>query len=207
MSDFRTPNFRGQHALILHRASDGTGRLARQLERLGMSVEICWPDFPTGGDYADVIFFDADNGFDGLFPWAPGSSLMPLIALLGSELPGRIEWAMSQSFSAHVMKPIQSSGVFSALVIAYSNFEAARQTRRQFDSLNARIEGRPAIIRAVVALMRSRGIDENAAYACIRSAAMVRRMTVEDFCSSLDISGTGDLVDNAPTSKRRQTGE
>ena len=206
MTGFFTPNFRGRKALVLHPVSDGIDRLIRQLERVGMSTEIRWPDFPADGDYADVIFFDADNGFDGLFPWRPGAAPMPLIALLGSELPGRIEWAMSQGFSAHVVKPIQSSGVFSALVIAFANFEAAAQTRRRLDELSARIEGRPAVIRAVAALMTACDIDDTAAYARIRSAAMSRRVTTEDFCAALDPE-TIDAVLVNPSKKQKQSGQ
>ena len=205
MTGYRTPNFRGRHALILHRAGDGTGKLGRQLERLGMRAEVCWPEFPAGGEYADVIFFDADNGFDGQFPWTPGDAPMPLIALLGSELPGRIEWAMSQAFSAHVVKPIQSSGVFSALVIAFANFEAARETRRRMDDLYSRLDGRPGVIRAVVALMQFSGLDDGAAYARIRSAAMARRITVENFCSSLDERMIGELFPCAPAANPKRT--
>ena len=37
---------------------------------------------------------------DDLFGWEPGRAQVPLIALLGSEAPGRIEWALSQAPSA-----------------------------------------------------------------------------------------------------------
>ena len=203
MTSFRTPNFRDRQAIILHKPSDSIDRLVRQLERLGMKVEIHWPDFPADGRYADVIFFDADDAFDELFPWAPGAAPMPLIALMGSELPGRIEWAMRQRFSSHVVKPVHSSGVFSALVIAFANFEAANETQREIDTLNARLDGRSAVIRAVVALMASCGIDDTAAYARLRSAAMARRITVEEFCAALD-PGTVDRLFADPADPRKR---
>ncbi|MHA1566995.1 MAG: ANTAR domain-containing response regulator [Alphaproteobacteria bacterium] len=207
MIGFRTPNFRGRHALVLHRSGEATGRLTRQLERLGMQVEWAWPEFPASGEYADVVFFDADNGFDGLFPWLPGEAPMPLIALLGSELPGRLEWALSQSLCAHVMKPIQSSGVFSALVIAFSNFEAVRDGRRVTDDLQLRLGGRAAVIRAVVGVMKAGGIDDDEAYARIRSAAMSRRITVEDFCSGLGASIITELAREMPRVQERRPGK
>ncbi len=207
MTRFFTPNFRGRRALIMHRSDDGTARLVRQLERLGMNAEVCWPDFPDGGEYFDVIFFDADSGFDGLFPWATGEASMPLVALLGSELPGRIEWAINQSFSAHIVKPIQSNGVFSALVIAFSNFETARQKQQKLHELHLRLEGRRDVIRAVVSLMELGGLDDETAYARIRSAAMARRTTVEDFCSSLDETVIRRLSGNVSGSRHRSGGK
>jgi two-component system, response regulator / RNA-binding antiterminator len=203
----RIPNFRNRHALILHRPSNDTSRLARQLERLGMSVECCWPDFPAGGDYADVIFFDADNGYSGLFPWVSGNAPMPLVALFGSELPGRLEWALSQGISAHITKPIQSSGVFSALVVAFSNFEAERDRSFRVEDLKARLDNRPAVIRAVVAVMQKTTLNDDAAYACLRSAAMRNRVSVEDFCSALDERKIAKLVQDLPPFSQRSAGK
>ena len=207
MTGFRTPNFRGRKALVMHRPDDGTARLVRQLERLGMDADVCWPDFPDGGEYSDVIFFDADSGFDGLFPWPSGEAPMPLVALLGSELPGRIEWAINQSFCAHVIKPVRSNGIFSALVIAFSNFEAQRQNQRRLLELVSRLDGRRAVIRAVVSLMKIGDLDEDAAFSRIRSAAMTRRTTVEDFCSSLDETLIRKLAGNGSASRQGLAGK
>lgn len=207
MTGFRTPNFRDRRALVLHRKGEATNALSRQLERLGMHVEICWPEFPVGGDYADVVFFDADNGFDGLFPWATGAAPMPLIALLGSELPGRLEWALGQRFSAHVVKPIQSSGVFSALVIASSNFAITRDLHNRIEDLAGRLGARPAIVHVVIELMRSASMDEDEAFGCIRSAAMQRRTTIEAFCAGLDGTGIAELVRRRDASSRKRLGK
>lgn len=203
MSSFRTPNFRGRQALVLHRPDAGTAKLSRQLERLGMSVQVCWPDFPEDGDYADVVFFDADSGFDGQFPWAGGEAPMPLIALLGSELPGRLEWAINQSFSAHILKPVQSTGIFSALVIAFSNFEKGRGVHRQIDALQSRLEGRQSVIRAVVTVMEAGDLDDEAAFAQIRAAAMSRRMTIEDFCVATDAFALRKIATGKSRSRNR----
>lgn len=207
MSSFRTPNFRDRRALVLHRVGDVTNALSRQLERLGMNVEVCWPEFPVGGEYADILFFDADNGFDGLFPWPTGAAPMPLIALLGSELPGRLEWALGQRFSAHVVKPIQSSGVFSALVIASSNFAATTELLARIEDLSVRLSARPAVVHVVVELMRSAAMGEDEAFGCIRSAAMKRRITVEAFCAGLDGSDIAELVRRNLVSSRKRLGE
>jgi len=207
LTRFHTPNFRGRRALIMHLPGEGTARLVRQLERLGMAGEVCWPDFPDDGEYADVIFFDADSGFDGLFPWANGEAPMPLIALLGSELPGRIEWAINQAFSAHVIKPIQSNGVFSALVIAFSNFETKLKNHQKLSELHSRLEGRPAVVRAVISVMKLTGLDDEEAYGRIRSAAMARRTTIEDFCSSLDTGQIEKLFAETALHRRRLSGK
>ena len=203
MSPFHTPQFRGRRSLILHRQGEATRVLTRQLERLGMAVESHWPDFPADGESADVVFVDADNGYDGLFPWRPGSAPMPLIALLGSELPSRLEWALAQGIAGHIVKPVQSSGVFSALVIGFANFARGNETRDTIAGLTTRLAGRASVVRAVVRLMGQADIDENTAFACIRSAAMDNRMTVEDFCDRLNADRFEDVVRRARRAHRR----
>ena len=89
------PNFRGRRAVILHRKDNNQVTLARQLESLGLSVEVSWPADKVSADGYDVIFFDADQGYDGLFDWPPDQPPIPLIAMMGSEAPGRIEVAGS----------------------------------------------------------------------------------------------------------------
>jgi len=207
MSHPRVSNFRNRQALILHRPGNDTARLVRQLERLGMRVQCSWPDFPTGGDYADVILFDADNGYDGLLPWSSDAAPMPLIALFGSELPSRLEWALDQGISAHISKPIQSSGVFSALVVAFSNFAMERGISLQIAELETRLDARPAVIRAVVEIMKKTSLDENAVYACLRSAAMQCRVTIESFCLSLDSPKIAKLVQDLSDFTRRSNGK
>jgi two-component system, response regulator / RNA-binding antiterminator len=207
MNNPRIPNFRNRHALMLHRSCNDTLRLGRQLERLGMSVECCWPEFPCGGDYADVIFFDADNGYNGLLPWSSNNAPMPLIALFGSELPGRLEWALRQGISAHITKPIQSSGVFSALVVAFSNFETERENSCLMAELETRLDSRPSVIRAVIAVMNKTTLNEDAAYACLRSAAMQSRVTVESFCCTLDDRKIARLVRDLPLVTGRAAGK
>lgn len=185
MTIFRTPNFRGWNALIIHRHDDNAARLTRQLERLGMQVTVAWPDMPEPAPTIDVVFVDGDNGFDGLFPWPPGEPAVPLIALIGSEAPGRLEWVLGQGAAAHLVKPVQSSGVFSALVLASATFERMRAMRQEIFALGERIAKRPLVFSALAQVMAMTGLDENQAYALLRSEAMRRRQPVEHLCEAL----------------------
>ena len=45
---------------------------------------------------------------------------------------------------------------------------------------------RPVQSRAVLTVMRLAEVDEDKAFACLRAAAMERRMTVEAFCAAAD---------------------
>lgn len=106
-----TPNFEGRRALVLHRPHELVEALSRQLRQLGVTPLTAWPEM-ADATAADLLFFDADMGFDGQFPWPEGMAPMPTIALIGSEAPGRLAWAIRQGADAHLLKPIGSGGVF-----------------------------------------------------------------------------------------------
>jgi AmiR/NasT family two-component response regulator len=128
---------------------------------------------------ADFVFFDADMGFDEQFPWAPGTAPMPLIALIGSEAPGRIEWALSTGATAQILKPVGDSGVYSALLIASNAFEARRGLTAQVADLRNRLAERQTIVRAVVLMIEKTGSDA-AAYSALRKEAMDSQISLEE---------------------------
>lgn len=174
------PNFRGWSAVILHRPHAAAEAITRQLERIGATARIVWPELDAANGKADVVFFDADLGHDGQFPWPPGEAPMPLIALLGSEAPGRVEWAIGQGADAHILKPIGSAGVYSALVIARHAFAARHRLLAEIDDMRDRLRRRPTVARAVIAIMQSEKMNEAAAFRRLRQIAMETRRTIED---------------------------
>ena len=185
MTAFRLPNFDGDVALIVHVGDRNRALLAEHLEKLGLRVRTCWPAERLAPDAADLILFDADMGFDDLFSWEPGQSPVPLIALLGSEAPGRIEWALSHAPSAFLTKPIRSNGVFSALAIAFHTFAEQCQQRRLIETLEQRIKARPLVLRVILTLMQERKVNDTEAFHLLRTESMKRRMSVEELCQQL----------------------
>ena len=172
------PDLGQARALIVHRPHATVQALSRQLQAIGLSVADCWPE--PGADILgfDYVFFDADMGYDGQFPWAAGTSPMPMIALIGSEAPGRIEWALTQGAHAQLLKPVGDGGAFSALLIARQTFEARARLTVEITDLRARLADRQILLRAVTLLM-AEGRTEAEAYGLLRSRAMALRETVE----------------------------
>jgi response regulator NasT len=175
----RIPNLGGARAFILHRPHATVNAIARQLAAIGLDAADCWPELPAEALAADFVFFDADLGFDQQFPWAPGEAPMPMIALIGSEAPGRIEWALSHNADAQLVKPVGNSGVYSALLIARQGFEARRRLAEEIASLRQRVAERQTIVRAVAALS-AKGIDDERAYGQLRSLAMGWQISLEE---------------------------
>lgn len=175
----RIPNLGGASAFVLHRPHPMLQTITRQLSAIGLNVTDCWPELPAAALSADFVFFDVDLGFDEQFPWKPGEAPMPIVALIGSEAPGRIEWALfSHKADAHLMKPVGNSGVYTSLLIARQSFEARKRLAGEIAALQARVAERQTIVRAVAAL--AGGADPERGYAQLRSLAMSWQVNLED---------------------------
>ncbi len=175
----RIPDLGGACAAILHRPHDVVTALTRQLEAIGLVVNVYWPELPVSARGADYLFLDVDTGYDEQFPWPPGKAPMPTIALIGSEAPGRIEWLMNIGADAQILKPVGHAGVYSALLIARATFDARASLADEIDSLRRRLGQRQTVVRAVT-LLAARGKTEEEAYAQLRGMAMAWRISFED---------------------------
>ncbi|MDO6731160.1 transcriptional antiterminator [Marinovum sp. 2_MG-2023] len=184
------PNFRNVRALIVHPPGDNSAVLTAQLGRLGLCTESIWPADNVSPEGYDVIFFDADRGYDQQFGWERGQAPIPLIALMGSEAPGRIEWTLGQMPSAYLVKPLQPTGIFSALVVAFHDFEVRTRLMRKVEDLNARLRARPTVVAAITLVQSCMTIDSQAAYDLLRSEAMRLQVSVEFLCEQIETTGS-----------------
>jgi AmiR/NasT family two-component response regulator len=194
MSDrFSTPSFEGTRALILHRAHANTEALARQFARIGVSAVTVWPEVEGRGfDGYDFLLFDADMGYDAQFPWAAGEAPIPTIALIGSEAPGRVTWAVSHGADAQLLKPIGGSGVYAALVIATHAFRRRAALESRVGELSARLANRENLAEATALMMVRHGISAAAAYGRLRRQAMEERRTIDEIAVSI-LNETGTV--------------
>ncbi|QPC88109.1 ANTAR domain-containing protein [Mesorhizobium sp. NBSH29] len=192
----RIPILGGATALVLHRPHLTVATLSRQLAAIGLIVSDCWPELPPNAFVADFVFFDVDLGFDQQFPWQPGEAPMPTIALIGSEAPGRIEWALWHKADAQMIKPVGKAGVYSALLIARQTFEARRAQAAQIAALQARVAERQTIVRAVAVLV-AQGVDDERAYHQLRSLAMNWNVAIEQAAQRVVAMAGEDRNDRA----------
>jgi AmiR/NasT family two-component response regulator len=179
-----TLSFLGQRAVILHRPGDTTDRLVRQCVLLGLRAEARWRPLRAVED-VDIVLVDADEGWDGLLPWTPAEKPAPLVAMLASEAPGRIAWALDQGADALIAKPISASAVYPALVMATRRHAEGRQLNERIARLEERVRLRPLVHAAVRSLMTAEACDENEAYGCLRREAMQTRLTLEQVAASI----------------------
>ena len=176
----RIHNLGGASAIILHRPHPTVQALERQLRAIGLQVTPVWPELGPSALGADFVFFDADMGYDEQFPWAPGQSPMPMVALIGSEAPGRIEWALRAGAHAQLLKPVGDNGAYSALLIARDAFDAQRALSVEITDLRRRLDERQTVVRAVTLLAARGPKDDAAAYGQLRQMAMAWRVSFEE---------------------------
>ena len=175
----------GWRAVILHRVDEGIERMVRQLGLLGLTVQVQWEPLGLGETPADVVFIDADHGWSGLLPWADGPPPVPVIALLQSEAPGRVAWALDCGASAILSKPVVASAIYPALVLAASVHGERAESAARIALLEERIRPRPLVHGAVRAIMDMHCLSEDAAYRALRIAAMGRRVTMEQSAAEI----------------------
>lgn len=182
-------NFRGLRAVVLHRQDHNRDALESQLRRIGLLVTCLTPLDGALLPAADVVFFDADLGYQGLFPWDRNEAPVPLIAVLASEAPGRLEWALDQGATSYLLKPIGSNGAFNALFVAFRLFAERREMRAALSEQSERVRARPLVVRAAIMVMQSLGVSDDRALTMLRQAAMRERITVEALCARIAAGG------------------
>ncbi len=84
----------GTMALTLHRSHATVQALGRRLSAIGLRDEAQWSNIPAAALGADFVFFDVDRGHREQFPWPAGQAPTPIVALIGSEAPGRVKRAL-----------------------------------------------------------------------------------------------------------------
>jgi AmiR/NasT family two-component response regulator len=104
---------------------------------------------------------------------------LPTIALIGSESPGRLAWALDHRIDAFL--PLTAiSNIYSTLVISRALFERKVEQRRRDAETARRASQRLDVIRAVLTIMEENGLKEAAALKQLRAFSMVERMSLED---------------------------
>jgi len=177
-----TPNFAGWRVTILAEDDINTERLNRQLIVLGMRVTRQWAPICVS-ELPDLVMVDVDRGWDELIPWSGDKPLRPVVAVLGSEAPGRIAWALRQGAGAIIPKPVVASAVFPALVLAVSIHEERINAAARIAHLEERLKLRPVVYSAIERLKAERQLDDERAYAILRNCAMRRRLPVEQIAA------------------------
>ncbi len=171
-------SFRGLHALIEHPPGRDRTVLKTQLEFLGLRVTVHDSAAPSY-DSVDILFFDADSEQATEAEEAQRDVGLPVVALIGSETPSRLQAMLARQPSAYLMKPIRSTGIYASLAIATHQYDTLQAMRRKLASAEERLRSRRLLLAATLQIMNQAHVDEAEAFRILRRAAMSNRQTVE----------------------------
>lgn len=172
-------SFRGLHALIEHPPGRDRTVLKTQLEFLGLRVTVHDSASPPPYDSVDIVFFDADSEQAVESEEAHRDVGLPVVALIGSETPSRLQAMLARQPSAYLMKPIRSTGIYASLAIATHQYATLQAMRRKLASAEERLRSRRVLLAATLQIMNQAHVGEAEAFRILRRAAMSNRQTVE----------------------------
>ena len=181
-------NFRRSQGLLWASLDFNADVLERTLLQLGVSLRRV--ESVSASDLApdrDIVFLDADQPINPTPLLLPGANLTvaPVIGIVGVEAPSRLKLLAEAGATAILRKPIQAGTVYSALFLGVNNHRRLQFAEAQLAIGDRKRRGRRFLIKAVVALVQTRGLSDDDAYAELRRESMRRRLDLEEFCESL----------------------
>jgi response regulator NasT len=104
-----------------------------------------------------------------------------------------VDRARAAGAMAYLVKPFTRAELVPAVEVALSRYDEIVTLEREVEGLRDRLEARRLVERAKGLLQRERGIDEAAAYRCLRRAAMDRRTSMREVAQTvIDQTPSGD---------------
>lgn len=172
-------SFRGLHALVEHPPGRDLTVLRNQLEFLGLAVTVGNCTSAPQCKSVDILFFDTDQGYAVEHEEALRALDLPVVALIGSETPSRLEAMLACQPSAYLLKPVRPTGIYSSIAIAMHQFALLRALRQRLGAAEERLRSRRILFSAVLRVMNDACVSEVEAFRLLQRAAMSRRLTIE----------------------------
>ena len=103
---------------------------------------------------------------------------------------GRERELLLAGVSAYVVDGFRQDRVRSIMEMAVSRFNAYSRLERELEDARSALAGRDAVDKAKRLLMKTRGVDENAAYTLLRTTAMNQNRKIAEVAESLLMSAS-----------------
>ncbi|MBB4122079.1 ANTAR domain-containing response regulator [Martelella radicis] len=136
----------------------------------------------------DVIVIDIENPnrdmLESLFLLSR-SVKKPIAMFVDRSDADMIHAAVEAGVSAYVVDGLKQERVKPILDMAISRFNAFSRMAQELEAAKSQLENRKAVDRAKALLMKSRGMDEEKAYALLRRTAMDQNRKIVDVAQSL----------------------
>jgi response regulator NasT len=109
----------------------------------------------------------------------------PVIMFATDSAPEKIREAVRAGVSAYIVDGLEAGRVKAIVDVAVARFEDYQAMREQLAEANLKLAERKLVERAKGLLMKSRGLDEDAAYGLLRKFAMDRKLRMSEVAQQL----------------------
>lgn len=136
----------------------------------------------------DIVLIDVDNPTRDMLEeltLASGPLERPVAMFVSSAAGNLAQAAIDAGVSAYVVDGLSPARIKPVIDTAIARFRMVRQMRTELSETRRALEERKVIDRAKGLLMKSKGIDEDAAYALLRKTAMDQGRRVADVAEAL----------------------
>lgn len=136
----------------------------------------------------DVIVIDTDSPSRDVLEHLVAVSQhgpRPVVMFANDGAPETIREAVKAGVSAYVVDGLDPSRIRTIIDVAVARFEDFQRLRTELAEANEKLSDRKLIERAKGMLMKTRGLDEEAAYAFLRKAAMDRKLKLGEVAQRL----------------------
>jgi AmiR/NasT family two-component response regulator len=185
-------NFRGTRGILWAGSDFAIDPLERMLAKIGVTLSR-FEEIDVGvlDPNRDVLFIDGDQPLVPGVVLRAGASLpiVPAVGIVGIEAPSRLKLLVEAGVTAFLRKPIHAGTVYSALFLGVNNHRQMQAMELRLVEHDRKRRGRRFVIKAIVALMQVRGLDDDEAYALLRRESMRRRLGIEESCEALLAEG------------------
>jgi AmiR/NasT family two-component response regulator len=205
-------NFAGRVGHIITADTRVTEALGSTLSKLGLSLKHATLvdgkpaiDFDSLRDERDILFTDSDL-HQPLNAWEVGSLLsVPVIGIVGIESPSRLKFLIQVGATALLRKPIHAAAIYSALFMGINGFWRQRYLECRLEDQERRQRSRRTIVKAIISLMKTAGIDDDQAYAILRRESMRKQLRIEDYCATVIGADFDNEHENTMVKSARKT--
>ncbi|WP_226781412.1 ANTAR domain-containing response regulator [Oceaniglobus trochenteri] len=136
----------------------------------------------------DIVLIDIDNPTRDMMEeltLASGPLDRPVAMFVSGAAGGLAQTAIEAGVSAYVVDGLSPERIKPIMDTAIARFRIVRQMRNELAETRRALEERKVIDRAKGLLMKAKGIDEDAAYALLRKAAMDQGRRVAEVAEAL----------------------
>ena len=149
-----------------------------RISALRAQVHHLWPvpqQLPV--DY-DVIVCDLIEDLPSRLPWLPGEPDCALVLIVSEHRPFSLKLLHRCAAQAVLHYPVSPVVVQTSLALAREHHLYERRLRGRIEKLDENLRTMRSVERAKSIVMRSKNLDEEAAYHFLRRQAMARRVSI-----------------------------